>query len=155
MHSLSRAQIVAAPLPRVFAFFAAAENLSALTPPWLDFRILTPLPIVMRAGAVIDYQIRLHGLPLRWRTLIEVWQPGVRFVDVQLRGPYRTWRHTHTFAATPAGTEVRDDVRYALPLGPVGRLLERVWVRRDLARIFDYRAARIPALLAEPSAGRR
>lgn len=131
------------PLDDVFAFFADAGNLELLTPRFLRFRILTPLPITMRAGARIDYALSLFGVPVRWRTLITVWEPGVRFVDVQESGPYAVWRHTHTFEARGADTLVRDAVDYALPLGPLGRLAHAVMVQRTLDRIFDFRGEAI------------
>jgi len=147
VHELHREQVVPWPIGEVFPFFAAAENLNALTPPWLEFRILTPLPVRMAAGTRLDYRIRWRGVPLRWQTLIEAWEPGVRFVDTQMRGPYRLWHHTHTFDRLPdGGTRITDHVRYALPLGPLGRVVHGLLVRRDIAAIFDYRAARIAAL---------
>ena len=126
------------PRPRdeVFAFFADAGNLQAITPPWVHFEILTPAPIPMRAGALIDYRIRVHGLPLRWRTEITEWAPPHRFVDVQRRGPYAFWEHTHTFEERDGGTLCRDLVRYR-PRG--GALVHRLFVRRDVERIFEYR----------------
>ena len=138
---LERSQRVALPAEDVFAFFAEARNLEAVTPPWLGFRVLTPGAIAMREGALIDYRLRLHGLPLRWRTRIAVWDPPRRFVDVQVRGPYSLWEHTHSFEPVDDGVEIRDRVRYALPLGPLGRLAHALFVRRDLERIFDFRAA--------------
>jgi ligand-binding SRPBCC domain-containing protein len=140
---LERAQRVALPVEQSFAFYAEARNLEAITPPWLGFRVLTPGAIAMREGTLIDYRLRLHGLPLRWRTRIAVWEPPARFVDVQVRGPYALWEHTHTFTAVGDGTEIRDRVRYALPLGPLGRLAHSLFVRRDLERIFDFRAAAV------------
>jgi ligand-binding SRPBCC domain-containing protein len=125
------------PVPRdqVFAFFAAAENLEALTPNWLRFQILSAQPIVMRPGALIDYRLRLHGMPMKWRTKIEVWDPPRAFVDTQVRGPYRTWIHTHRFTEHAAGTLVEDDVEFRV-LG--GRAIG--WLAaRDLKRIFTYR----------------
>jgi ligand-binding SRPBCC domain-containing protein len=128
----------------VFPFFADAGNLERITPEWLGFRVVTPRPIEMRAGTLIEYRLRLHGLPFRWLTRIDVWEPPHRFVDRQLRGPYRDWRHEHTFAAGgPGGTLMRDRVEYSLPLGPLGRLADAVLVRRDLARIFDHRAGSV------------
>jgi ligand-binding SRPBCC domain-containing protein len=124
----------------VFPFFADARNLEAVTPPWLGFRVVTPGPISMAAGALIEYRLRLHGVPLRWRTTIAVWDPPRRFVDVQLSGPYRMWHHTHYFSRAPdGGTVMRDTVRYALPFGPLGALAHRLLVQRDLDRIFDFR----------------
>ena len=126
------------PLPpeKLFPFFADASNLDALTPPWLHFHIVTPTPIVMREGALIDYQLRVRGVPLRWRTRINVWQPPHRFVDEQLRGPYRQWIHEHTFESRDGGTLARDHVRYAAPLD---FLTHRWLVRPDIERIFRYR----------------
>jgi ligand-binding SRPBCC domain-containing protein len=101
----------------------------------------------MRAGALIEYRLRLHRLPIRWLTRIETWQPGRRFEDLQLRGPYRFWHHTHTFEPHEAGTSMRDVVRYALPLGALGRLARAAVVRRDLDRIFDFRREAVAARL--------
>src|SRR5215218_6248046 len=137
---LEREQVLPGEPDEVFRFFADAANLEAITPPWLRFRIVTPRPIAMAPGALIEYRLALHRLPLRWLTRIEVWEPGRRFLDAQIRGPYRVWRHTHTFEPHPDGTLMRDRVEYALPLGPLGRLALPL-VRRDLRRIFDYRAA--------------
>ena len=128
-----------------FEFFADAFNLEVITPPWLQFRVETPGPIVMDRGTLISYRLRLRGLPLHWLTRILAWQPGHRFVDEQVRGPYRLWRHTHTFAPHPAGTTMRDRVDYALPLGPLGAAAHALLVRRDLERIFDFRAAAVAA----------
>jgi len=144
------------PRPRseVFPFFAEARNLEALTPPWLRFEVRTPAPIEMRAGTLIDYRIRVHGLPIRWRTEIREWRPPHGFVDVQLRGPYRLWEHTHTFEERDGGTLCRDVVRY-LPLG--GALVNWLFVRRDVERIFAFRERRMrelfPAVTAERAVG--
>lgn len=137
------------PKPRetVFEFFADARNLQQLTPPWLDFRILTPGPIELRPGAVIDYRLRVHGLPLAWQSEISVWEPPLRFVDVQRRGPYRLWRHTHTFTARHGGTLVGDQVRYAVP---GGWLVHELLVKRDVAAIFDFREAALRARFDAP-----
>jgi ligand-binding SRPBCC domain-containing protein len=139
LYRLERSQVVQRTLAEVFAFFADPSNLQQLTPAFLGFRILTPLPIVMREGTVIDYRLRVRGLPLRWRTVIERYEPMREFVDVQVRGPYRVWRHTHEFREVRGGTEVRDLVEYSLPLGVVGQVVHEVVVRRDLDRIFAYR----------------
>ena len=130
------------PLPPagLFPFFGDATNLDAITPPWLNFRILTPMPIAMREGALIDYGLRVRGLPLRWRTRISTWQPPLRFVDEQLRGPYRLWIHEHTFELRNGGTLARDLVRYAVPFD---WLTHRWFVRRDIERIFQFRAAEL------------
>jgi len=127
------------PVPRekVFPFFADARNLETITPPWLNFRILTPGEIPMRVGTLIDYQLRIHGWPVCWRTQITGWNPPANFCDEQLRGPYRLWRHTHTFTPQANGTLCEDRVEYAVP---GGGLINRLFVRRDVEKIFAYRA---------------
>lgn len=136
---LEQRQFVRRPLEEVFGFFANPRNLELLTPSFLNFRILTPEPIEMREGALIDYRISVHGIPMRWRTRIEAYEPMRSFVDIQLRGPYRSWRHLHTFTATAEGTELGDRVEYSLPLGPLGRIAHALMVKRDLDSIFAYR----------------
>ena len=139
-HTLRREQRLPGAPEDVFPFFADPGNLEAITPPWLGFSVVTSRPIEMRAGTLIEYRLRLHGLPLRWLTEIADWSPGERFVDRQLRGPYALWHHTHEFAPAPGGgTIMRDTVRYALPLAPLSGLAHAAFVRRDLERIFDYR----------------
>jgi ligand-binding SRPBCC domain-containing protein len=145
--TLEREQRLPAPPDRVFEFFADARNLEAITPPLLGFSVVTPDPIEMRVGTFIQYRLRVHGLPVRWDTSIQAWDPPHRFVDVQVRGPYALWHHTHTFAADGDGTVMRDLVRYAIALGPLGVLADRLLVRRDLDAIFDFRARTVPSLL--------
>ncbi len=146
-YRIEREQLIPRPLEAVFDFFSRAENLEVLTPPFLRFRILTPSPVAMGEGTRIEYALRLYGVPVRWWTLIEAWEPGRRFVDLQVRGPYRLWRHTHTFEAVPGGTLMRDRVDYALPFGPVGAAAHALFVRRSVRRIFDYRRATIERLM--------
>lgn len=150
-HVLRREQLVHAPLEEVFDFFAQARNLEAITPPWLSFQVLAPEPTEVRSGTVIRYRLRLHRVPLSWISRIEEWEPGRRFVDRQLKGPYRLWHHTHDFERHPEGTLVRDSVRYELPVGFLGEVAHVLFVRRDLARIFDYRIVRIRELLDRAS----
>lgn len=138
-HLLERRQTVAASLDEVTSFFENPRNLEALTPPFLRFTIRTEGNIEMKEGALIDYSISLHGLPMSWSTRIESYQPGVDFVDVQLNGPYKYWHHHHTFRAVPGGTEIGDKVTYELPLGPLGAVAHNLFVKRQLATIFDYR----------------
>jgi ligand-binding SRPBCC domain-containing protein len=145
-HVLRRQQRLPGKPDAVFAFFADAHNLEAITPPWLSFRVTTPRPIEMRAGALIEYRLRLHRIPVAWLTRIEEWVPGERFVDEQLRGPYALWHHMHEFEPDgQGGTLMRDTVRYALPYGPLGKVAHRLFVARDLAAIFDHRTERVRA----------
>ena len=132
------------PPERAFAFYGDALNLEPLTPPWLHFEVTTPGEIELAAGSLLDYKLKLHGIPIRWQTKIETWEAPRRFVDTQARGPYSLWEHTHTFEPAGEGeTVIGDRVRYAIPFGPLGTLAERLFVRRDLRRIFDYRAAAV------------
>lgn len=151
-HRLERSQRIARPLAEVFAFFSDAANLETITPGFLRFRIITPLPIEMRPGARIDYSLSLFGVRLRWLTRITVWEPGVRFVDEQESGPYALWRHTHSFAPDGDATIMRDTVEYALPLGPLGSLAHLLFVRRTVGAIFDHRARVIDRLLGPAAA---
>ena len=139
------------PRERVFDFFSRAENLELLTPPWLSFSILTPRPIRMCEGALIDYRIRLRGIPMTWRSEITAWEPPYRFVDEQLRGPYRLWAHEHRFTEVEGGTLVEDRVKYAV-LG--GALIDRLFVAPDLRKIFAYRQERLRELFATGQADR-
>ena len=135
LQRLYRETTVPASLPETFAFFADASNLERLTPPWLRFTILTAMPLAMGPGVDIDYRIGIYGLPIPWRSRIDVWEPGVRFVDREVVGPYRWWHHEHRFEQTAGGTLVIDEVHYAPRAGWISSSL----VRRDLARIFSYR----------------
>lgn len=146
-YTLKRTQLIPRPIEETFAFFADAANLEAITPDWMRFQIMTPGAISMHAGTLIEYQLRWRRFPVRWLTEIRAWVPPCRFVDVQLRGPYRLWDHEHTFEAVSDGTLMRDVVRYALPLGFLGRLAHFCFVRTDLDSIFDYRARKVAALL--------
>jgi len=147
-HVIEREQFVGRPLDEVFSFYSEARNLERLTPPWLSFEVLTPAAIEMREGARIEYRLRLHGLPLRWVSVIDRWEPGRGFVDRQIRGPYREWHHRHEFEASGAGTIVRDRVRYEIPFGPLGELARRAFVARDLERVFDYRRAAVESVFS-------
>lgn len=131
--------LVDAPLAEVFDFFSRAENLQRLTPEILRFEILTPMPIEMRAGTLIDYKLRLHGIPMTWRTEITVWEPGVRFVDSQIKGPYRQWIHEHRFQAKGDQTRMWDTVDYALPSVPFAGLVQKLFVEKRVEEIFRYR----------------
>jgi ligand-binding SRPBCC domain-containing protein len=130
---------------KIFAFFSRPENLQKLTPPWLDFRLVV-VPEQLSSGALIRYCLRWHFLPISWTTEIAEWSPPHRFVDRALSGPYALWNHEHSFESQDGGTTMRDRVRYALPLGFFGTLAHRLWVKRDIERIFDYRAQKMREL---------
>lgn len=141
-YRLETVQFLPRPRREVFAFFADAFQLELITPPWLQFSVLTPPPIEMVAGVMIDYHLRLHRVPIRWCSRIRVWQPPFRFVDEQLRGPYRVWHHEHTFEEVEGGTLCRDIVDYD---APGGRLLN-ILVRHDLKQIFQFRQSKLREL---------
>jgi ligand-binding SRPBCC domain-containing protein len=145
IRDLTRELWLPRPPEEIFPFFADAANLEILTPPWLNFQILTRLPIEMRVGTLIDYRLRVHGLPLRWQSEITVWEPQRRFVDEQRRGPYRLWRHEHTFEARDGGTLCRDHVRYAVAFD---FLVHWPFVRPDIERIFAYRQEKLRHMFA-------
>jgi len=136
---LERSLVIPRPRGEVFAFFSDACNLERITPAFLRFHILTPGPIPMRPGTVIDYELRLYGIRFHWKTLILEFAPESSFVDTQLTGPYRRWHHTHIFEDVPGGTRMSDRVQYEMPLGPIGAMTRALFVRRSLDRIFDYR----------------
>lgn len=149
LYQLTRRQLIPLPLDRVFPFFERPENLARLTPASLGFRILTPLPIAMKSGSLIDYTVRVLGLPVRWTTLITDYDPPRSFADVQLQGPYSFWHHTHQFEVVEGGTLMTDTVRYVMAFGWLGRLVHALFVRRQLDRIFDYRSGVLLDLLAD------
>jgi len=132
-------QYINKPLDVVFEFFSKPENLEMITPESLSFNILTPTPIKMEKGSLIDYTIRLFGIPIHWRTLISDYEPPFRFVDQQIKGPYTFWHHTHTFQQVDGGVEIIDKVKYSLPMGWLGTLVHSIWVRKDLEKIFEHR----------------
>ena len=144
--SLERTQLVPRPVDEVFAFFSDPANLEAITPRWLRFRILEA-PARLERGSLLRYRLQLLGVPVAWRTAIVRWSPPHAFADVQLSGPYRLWEHEHRFTTVAGGTEVYDHIRYRVPLGPLGWLAHRLFVRRWLDEIFDFRAERIRELL--------
>ncbi|MBX3419966.1 MAG: SRPBCC family protein [Pirellulaceae bacterium] len=139
VYHVAREQFLPLPVPDVFSFFSDARNLEELTPAWLNFQFLTPEPITMRVGTIIQYALRVRALPIRWTTAITSWDPPFEFVDVQLQGPYAMWHHRHRFVPIDKGTQVIDEVAYALPFGSLGRLLHKLVVHRDVQQIFEYR----------------
>lgn len=150
MPRIERVQLVRRPLPEVFDFFSDAYNLEAITPPYLKFGIITPAPIEMRAGALIDYRLQLFGVPMKWKTRIECFEPMTRFVDRQLSGPYALWHHLHEFYETADGTLVVDQVDYRIGWSIFGGIAHAAFVRRTLDDIFDYRRQRVAELLDAP-----
>ncbi len=137
------------PLDYVFEFFSNAKNLQALTPPSLHFQILTPLPIEMKPGALIDYKLKLFGIPFRWRTRIDTWDPPHQFSDSQIKGPYRKWVHTHTFETVEGGVLMKDQVQYLSPGGPLEPLINKLFVGPQVQKIFTYRNKALETLLAK------
>jgi ligand-binding SRPBCC domain-containing protein len=137
---LKAAQYLPHPRQRVFEFFSDASNLQILTPAWLHFVVQTPTPIRVENGTRIDYSLRMHGVPIRWQSLISHWEPPFRFVDEQTHGPYRSWRHEHTFEATPGGVICRDAIDYSV-FG--GSLIHTLFVRGDLSKIFAFRQRKL------------
>jgi ligand-binding SRPBCC domain-containing protein len=145
-HELTARLFVEQPIDQVFTFFADAHNLQRITPADLDFSILTPSPIDMHAGTQIDYRLKVRGIPIRWRSLISTWEPPFLFVDEQVRGPYRVWHHVHRFERVGDGTNVIDEVTFK-PIG--GALMTRLFVGRDVKRIFEYRSTVLQGILGE------
>ncbi len=140
IYQLQKEQFVGRPLAEVFSFFERPENLAAITPPSMGFRIVTPPPILMKEGAVFEYSIRVMGIQMRWKSLISEYKPPFRFIDEQVKGPYTSWQHTHTFTEVHGGTLIGDEVRYAMPFGIIGRVAQRLVVSRQLEDIFSHRS---------------
>lgn len=150
-YRLEAVQLLPWPRDQIFAFFSDAFQLQTLTPPWLHFSVLTPKPIHIEPGTTIDYRLRIRGIPLRWQSVISVWEPPFRFVDEQIRGPYRRWHHEHSFEANEGGTLCRDVVDYEV-FG--GSLVNALFVRPDVLRIFAYRQAKLRELFSDETARR-
>jgi len=147
-YKLIREQWVPQSIEAAFAFFSRPENLQAITPGWLDFRIVS-VDAELRTGSIIKYRLRWHGVPLSWTTEITEWDPPHAFVDTQISGPYALWRHEHRLTPENQGTRIRDQVTYALPFGVLGHITHQLFVRRDVESIFDFRQRRLKELLGE------
>lgn len=152
---LERKITIQQPRQRVFEFFSKAENLDKVTPGWLRFKILTPPPIEMKKGTVIDYKLKLYGVPVNWRTEITEWQPSHRFVDVQLEGPYKLWVHEHIFEELDGGTLMIDRVKYTAPGAFLEPIVHKLFIERDVNRIFDYREKVFGTIFNAPAASMR
>ena len=153
IYELRRQITIPVPVEEVFSFFSNAENLNLITPPWLSFKILTPLPIKMEDNALIDYSIEILGWRMIWHTEISVWQPPLRFVDRQIKGPYRVWEHTHLFEQKGGGTQMTDLVRYAVPGFVLSPLVHYFFVRPRLEKIFMFREEKIFELFTSRETG--
>ena len=140
IYTFGREQYIQRPIEEVFSFFERPENLARITPPWLGFRIVTPTSIMMKLGAEFGYTISVMGIRMQWKSLISEYEPPFRFVDEQSSGPYAFWHHVHTFKQVDNGTLVGDEVRYAMPLGVLGTMAQRLAVKRQLESIFSYRS---------------
>jgi ligand-binding SRPBCC domain-containing protein len=143
LYTLHKKQFIQRPLLDVFSFFERPENLATITPSWLGFRLLTRSPVLMKKDAVIEHSVRVMGVRVRWKSLIREYEPPFRFVDVQLKGPYAFWHHTHVFTEVNGGTLISDEIQYAMPLGVIGKIVQRVAVKRQLDDIFAFRAEMI------------
>jgi len=151
IYKIKTEQFIKCSLAEVFDFFSRPENLSEITPPEINFRILTPLPLEMKQGTVIDYMIKLFKIPVHWRTLITTYEPPHRFVDEQIKGPYTLWHHTHIFKEVSGGVEIHDSVSYSIPFGLLGKLLHILWIKRGLVRIFEHRKNVIDQIFSKPT----
>lgn len=151
LYTLKREQLIKRELEEVFAFFKQPENLERITPSSVGFQILTPLPIEIKTGVVFDYNIKIMGKNVRWTTIITDFKEGESFSDVAIKSPYSFWYHTHRFETVSKGTMMYDEVRYALPFGIFGALAHKFWVKKELKRIFDFRAEIIAEMFDEKS----
>ena len=148
VYTLKREHVISKNILDVFDFFSRPENLAKITPPKMKFKILTPTPIEMKEGALIDYTVRVLGIPIRWRTLITKYQPPNIFIDQQLKGPYSLWHHTHTFEKISQNeTLIKDIVVYTIPFGFIGRIVHFLYIKKDLDKIFNFRKDKIADLL--------
>lgn len=136
---------ISRPVDEVFELFSDAFKLESITPPWLNFHVITPAPIEMQVGTLIDYQLRMYGIPMRWQSEITVWEPGMRFVDEQVRGPYKCWHHEHGFKQVGDKTIVSDKVEYGVP---GGSLVHNLFVRKNVETIFKYRTEKLLELFS-------
>ena len=149
VYNFESKQTINCSIETVFSFFSSPENLKVLTPPRLGFKILTPSPINMSKGCIIDYLIYLMGIPVHWRSIITDYDPPYMFIDQQIKGPYTLWHHKHSFREIKNGVEIRDRVVYSIPVGWMGRLLHKFWIKKDLENIFSYRKNIIAGLFVD------
>ena len=149
VYKLKYSQVVDANIDEVFDFFSSPENLSILTPEKLNFKILSPTPILMKEGQIIDYTVKLLGVNVRWRTIITEYNRKDKFVDQQLKGPYSMWHHTHEFQELNGKVKMTDTILYAIPFGILGEIVNILWVKKDLDYIFKYREKAITKFFKE------
>lgn len=149
MRTLERESVIKAPIEKVFDFFSKAENLNIITPPQLKFDIITPMPITIKEGTIIDYKIKISGLSFKWRTKITDWEPPNRFIDIQTKGPYKMWVHEHTFTADGNNTVMKDKVNYISKGWFLEPLIQRFFVRKRVEDIFDYRQKKLSAIFKD------
>lgn len=149
LHVIERSQTILSDIATVFSFFEEPDNLSLITPPWLNFRVCNSSDTRIKQGTRIEYTIRWFGLPMKWVSLIDRYEPGVCFADRMIEGPYRSWHHTHSFSSVNQYVAMNDRVEYEMPLGALGDLAHTLLVRRQLQSIFDYRARKIGELFAQ------
>ena len=145
-YTLNRTQVINQSIDKVFSFFSKPENLEIITPKYLNFKIITPVPINMVVGQLIDYKLKIHSFPIKWTSLISHYDPPYSFVDEQVRGPYALWHHTHLFKEQENGTLIEDQIKYQIPFSIFGKLLNFTFIKRDLENIFNYREKTISRL---------
>ena len=150
-YELKVKQFIKLPIEEVFNYFSNPANLQKITPTYLNFRIKNQLPLRMNKGQLFEYQLRVRGIPINWKSLISSYNPPYSFVDEQIKGPYSSWHHTHTFKEENGGTSIFDEVKYSLPLGFIGGIINSIWVKRDLDSIFKYRRKMIEKTLKNSS----
>jgi ligand-binding SRPBCC domain-containing protein len=146
VYTLRREQLLPRTLDEVFSFFERPENLEAITPPWLHFKMITPTPVHIKQGSIFDYTMRVRGISMHWASLVTEYNPPHSFVDQQIRGPYEYWYNTHRFKETDEGTHIIEEIRYIMPFGLLGRAVHGLMVAQDLQEIFDYRQMAIEKL---------
>ena len=138
-HEFKEKQFIDLPIEEVFNYFSNPSNLQKITPKYLNFKIKNNPPFIMKKGQLFEYRLRVRGIPITWISLISSYDPPYSFIDEQIKGPYSSWHHTHLFKEENGGTVIIDEVKYTLPLGLIGKIVNLIWVKKDLDKIFQYR----------------